>query len=169
MYFIHFELQWFRFILDFNRQIQVLKDAIKQSQCSLNIHLDIQQLPDGEEKPALQSRKSDDTAESDSRVGVVNDLQTCYKIDNGWRDRKEDANEHEKPTSYHLLTYFQVGQVLILLLKPILSIFLAPESLRQKDAADGERFLHHGGERCHALLSFFTRCTTHIPYLVGDP
>src|SRR5205085_1378570 len=128
-YFIHFEMQWSEFILDFNWQIQVLKDAVKQSQRSLNIHLDTQQLPDGEEKPALQGRKGDNTTESDSSVGALNDLQTCYEIDNSWCDRKEDANEHEKPASYHLLTYFQVGQVLILLLKPILGISLASESL----------------------------------------
>src|SRR5437016_4376146 len=93
---IGFKLQGFGLIVNFNRQIQVFKDAVKQSQCTLNIHLNVEQLSDGEEKPALQVCKCNNTAEADRRVhGIVYNLRTCYKIDNSGRDRKEDANEHE--------------------------------------------------------------------------
>src|SRR5258708_27130361 len=157
-------------ILDFNGQIQVLKDTVKQSQCPLNIYLDIKQLPDWEEEPALQGCKCDDTTEGDSCVQrAINNLQSCYEIDNSRRDREEDANEHEKPAAYHLLAYFQVGQVLILLLKALLGIFLASKSLRQQDAADRERLLHHGGERGHALFRFLARRTAYVAYILNHP
>src|SRR6185312_11989316 len=40
-------------ILDFNRQVQVFKDAVKQSQGTLNVYLHVQQLSYGEEQSAL--------------------------------------------------------------------------------------------------------------------
>ena len=93
----------------------------------MNIHLNTEQLPDGEEEPALQGCKGDDSTDAEAKRIAYN-LRTRDEINNRWCDRKEDADEHEKPTPDHLLAYFQVGQGLILLLKPILGIFLAPKS-----------------------------------------
>ena len=112
MHIIRFQLQGFGLILDFNGQIQVLKDAVKQGQCSLNVHLNVQQLPNGEEEPALQGCECDDTSQTDcSARRVVYNLRARDEIHNRRCDRKEDANEHEEPATDHLLAYFQVVKV----------------------------------------------------------
>lgn len=92
----------------------------------------VEQLANREEELALQGCKCDDTTKADGCAdGVVYDLHFRDKINNGGCNRKEDANEHEKPAPYHLLAYFQVGQVLVLLLELFLRIFLAPKGFCQ--------------------------------------
>ena len=53
IYFFRIEMQSLRLILNINGQIQVLEDAVEERQCTLNIHLNIEQLPDWEEESAL--------------------------------------------------------------------------------------------------------------------
>src|SRR5579872_3909885 len=77
------ERKGIRLILDFNWQVKVLEDAVKQRQRALNLHLYIEQLSNREEQTALQCGKSHDATKCES--GVVwlrNNKPTGDEVDN---------------------------------------------------------------------------------------
>src|SRR5207247_2118945 len=128
------------------------KDAIKQGQSPLKLHLNVEQLPQWQEEPELKCRKGYHTAQRDvGRYGVLNYLKTSHRVDNGRGQGAERAHQHEEPLSDHVLSHFQVGQFLIFRLETLAHVGLASIRLDQEDATDRERLLHQGSERGQAL------------------
>src|SRR5581483_4366001 len=169
MHIVGIELACIGLILDFNRQIKVLEDAVKQCQRALNLNLHVEQLADREEDSALERRECDDTTKRDSRVWVLNNLITGDQVDDCGRNREKSADEHEKPTPDHLLSHLKVGQLLVLSFKLVRRVFLASKGFDEQDAAHGEGFLHHGGQRSQALLCLLAGGAPYITNLIGDP
>ena len=52
---------------DLDRQVEVLEDAVEEGQRALDLDLDVEELAEREEEPALQRREGDDVADASGR------------------------------------------------------------------------------------------------------
>src|SRR5579884_1477318 len=124
---------------DLDGKVEVLEDAVKQRQRPLNLYLNLQELSNGEEQPALQRGEGDDGTDGDTCMvpwWSAQDYPPRQVVHQRRRNRKERRDHHEEPTADHLLTQLEVRQPLILGPEPLSRAFLTPEHLGQEHAGD---------------------------------
>ena len=139
-----------RLVPEGDRQIKVFEDAVEEGEGALDLDLDIEQLPEREEEPALQRREGDDIA--DGHRAAADDFPPGDQVDERGRDREKRADDHEEPAPDHLLRIW--NPIRLLVLGPELGdlVRLPPKCLGQQHAADRERLFedrrHVGQDRC---------------------
>ncbi len=112
----------------------------------MDLDLDVEQLTEREEEPALERREGDDVA--DRRCGrIVVDRQIAGEPVHERRgDREDRPDDHEEPATDHRLADLEHRQLPIQLAEAGDRRLLLAERLRQEHARDRERFL---GRRRH--------------------
>src|SRR5581483_9446305 len=145
----------------FNREIEILKDAVEQCQRSLHIYMNVQQITQRTEEADLQSRERYQRAQAELSTDY---LDTAEVVDQGWRDVKKEMKDQEEPAAQHALAYLCDKQLLAYRCKTLDLSLLSPETLDQEGTADVERLFkvrRYVGQCSLSQLASVPTCFSH--------
>src|SRR5262249_22438864 len=109
-----------RAICDLVRHVEIFEYAIEEGQSPLKFDLNVEQLADWEEDPALQRGEGDQRANDlgsllwASRVARAEGKVALEQIDERRHDGEEGGDKGEEPAPQHLLANLQTDKLLVL-------------------------------------------------------
>ena len=133
-------------------QLEVLEDPVEQRERALDLDLDVEQLAEREEEPALERRERDDVADRRRRRVAVDRQVAGQPVHERRRDAEDRADDHEEPAPDHRLADLELRQPPVEVAEAGDDVGLLAERLGQEHAADAQRLLGGRGHVGQRLL-----------------
>ena len=139
-------------LIDINLEIEVLEDAIKQSQRCLHVDPNRQQRTNGEKDARLDRCEGDERTDTD-RAKPISNRPATGPINQRRQNRKRGADRCHHPTARHALAHLKLGELARLLTETPRKLGTATHRLAQQDTRDAQRLLHERRNISQRLLT----------------
>ena len=96
---------------DLGLHLEVLEDPVEQGERALDLDLDVEQLAEREEQPALERGERDDVADGRRRRVALDREIAGQPVHERRRDAEDRADDHEEPAADHRLADLERGQL----------------------------------------------------------
>ena len=157
-------LQRPRSLLDVDRVVEVLEDAVEERERGLHLEPDAEERADREEEPRLQGRECDDRADRNG-AGEV----TGEEVDERGHDGEGGLDRRHHPAAGHPAPHLELGETLRLAPEAACELVAAPHRLAEQDPRDRQRFLDEAGDVGHRLLAHLRHLATLVADALGQP